>query len=124
MTYSNATKIERLKSRRERLEQQLEAVRQQQRTCESKQKASARKERNRLTYHLGGLVLLAFEKQGRELSDASLLGALLHTVANATPERVGAWEKYGAALLKTQRQTIRESAAAQGYTQSDVKREE
>lgn len=124
MTYSTATKIERLQSRREKLEQELTAIKQQQKTCEAKKKANDRKERNRRAFRLGGLVLLAFETKGKEMSDASLLGALLQVLANATPERIRVCEKYGEALLKSQRKEIRESASAQGYSQKEVQREQ
>ena len=34
--------------------------------------------------------------------------------------KITGWERYGAALLKTQRHEVKESAAAQGFNQTDV----
>lgn len=113
MTYSTATKIEKLQNRREKLEQQLDNIKQQQRTCEAKQKANTRKELNRQKYQLGELVLLAYENRGKKISDTTLLGALLQVIVNATPERVIKWDKIGSSLLISQRQKNKQNTSAQ-----------
>jgi hypothetical protein len=50
-----------------------------------------------------------------------VLGALLQIYNDNEPDRIKSWERYGAGLLKTQRQEVKESASAQSYTQAEVR---
>lgn len=120
MGYTYAQRLDLISQKREKLQQQLASLQNKERQISSRERAIERKELARKKYCLGGLVMLAAEKQNRTLTDEMLLGGLLQIYAEndtATTER---WERFGAALLKSQRHEIKESAAAQGYTQDDV----
>lgn len=123
MGYSYAQRLQVVEQKRQKLERQLTTLRQQEKTLSAHEREIERKELNRKKYRWGGLVHLAEEKQNRTLSDAVLLGALLQVVAENDPNILGRWERYGAGLLRTQRHEIKESAAAQGYTQAGLARE-
>jgi hypothetical protein len=121
MGYSYAQRLQVIEQKRAKLERQLSDLQKKEKTISSREKEITRKEQERKKYKLGGLIILASEKLGRELSDEILLGALLQIYNEIDPNKLRSWERYGAGLLKSQRHEIKESAAAQGFTQSDIR---
>lgn len=92
-------------------------------TISAREREIERKELARQKYCLGALILLAQAKIGGTLSDEFLLGALLQIYNEQESDRLRSWGRYGAGLLKTQRQEVKESAAAQDFPQAEVKAE-
>lgn len=123
MGYSYAQRLDVIAQKREKLERKLADLQQKEKTISAREREIARKEQARQKYRLGGLIVLASEKQGRTLSDEILLGGLLQILSETEPGKLERWERFGAALLKRQRQEVKESAAAQGFTQTDVRDE-
>jgi len=123
MGYTYAQRLNVIEQKRQKLERQLADLERKEKTISAREREIARKEQARQKYRLGGLILLASEKLGSTLSDEALLGALLQIYSEKDDYKLKGWERYGAALLKTQRHEIKESAAAQGFTQSDIKAE-
>ncbi|MBX9721411.1 MAG: conjugal transfer protein TraD [Candidatus Obscuribacterales bacterium] len=121
MGYTYAQRLNVIEQKRQKLERQLADLERKEKTISACEKAIVRKELARQKYRLGGLILLASEKLGRSLSDEVLLGALLQIHTEQEPDKLKSWERYGAGLLKTQRQEVKESASAQGFTQSEVR---
>lgn len=120
MGYSYAKRLEVIEQKRLKLERQLTELNQQGKEISAREREVERKELNRKKYRWGGLIELAGQKKNRSLPDEVLLGALLQVMGvndSATLER---WNKIGETLLKDQRKTVKESAAAQGYTQTAV----
>jgi hypothetical protein len=123
MGYSYAKRLEVIEQKRQKLERQLAELNQQGKEISAREREIQRKELNRKKYRWGGLVELAEQKQNRTLSDEVLLGALLQIMTIKDPATLARWEKTGSGLLQSQRQTIKESASAQGYTQTAVQSE-
>jgi len=123
MGYSYSKRLDVIEQKRQKLEQQLAELNRQGKQISAREREIKRKELNRKKYHLGGLVELAQQKQNRSLSDEVLLGALLQVLKVNDPIALERWRQIGATLLKTQRHEIKESAAAQGFSQVEVKRE-
>jgi len=123
MGYSYAKRLEVIEQKRQKLERQLAELAQQGKQISARERETKRKELNRKKYRWGGLVELAQQTQNREISDETLLGALLQVLKITDQNSLERWRQLGANLLKTQRQTIKESAAAQGYSQVDVRNE-
>lgn len=119
MGYSYAQRLNVIEQKREKLERQLADLQRKQKAISAREREIERKEQAREKYRLGGLVILAREKLGNALSDEILLGALLQIHNEKEADKLKSWARYGAALLKTQRHEVKESAAAQGF--SDVK---
>ncbi|MDD4978498.1 MAG: conjugal transfer protein TraD [Gallionella sp.] len=121
MGYSYAKRLEVIEQKRQKLERQLAELNQQGKEISAREREIQRKELNRKKYRWGGLIELAEKMQNGTLSDEILLGALLQVMGikdSATLER---WGKMGGRLLRSQRQTVKESASAQGYTQIEVR---
>lgn len=123
MSYTYAQRLDVIGQKRAKLEQQLTDLERKEKTITAREREIGRKELARQKYRLGGLILLAQAKIGGTLSDEALLGALLQIYNEQEPDKVRSWERYGAGLLKTQRKEVKESAAAQGFTQIEVKTE-
>ncbi len=120
MGYSYAQRLDVIGQKREKLERRLAELQRKEKTITARERETQRKELARQKYHLGGLVLLAADKQGSSMNDEALLGALLQVFAEGNAETIQRWERYGATLLKKQRHEVKESAAAQGFTQSEI----
>jgi hypothetical protein len=120
MGYSYAKRLEVIEQKREKLERQLAELNQQGKQISAREREIERKQLSRRKFKWGGLVELAGQKQNRTLTDEMLLGALLQVMAIKDPAALARWEKSGADLLKTQRKTVKESASAQGYSQTEV----
>lgn len=123
MGYTYAQRLDVIGQKREKLERQLADLQRKEKTISAREREIERKELAREKYRLGGLILLAAEKQCHTLSDAVLLGGLLQVYAESDAVNLQRWERYGAGLLKSQRHEVKESAAAQGFTQADVREE-
>lgn len=123
MGYTYAQRLNVIEQKRGKLERQLADLERKQKAISAREREIVRKELAREKYRLGGLVILARDKLGNGLSDEILLGALLQVHNETDTERLKSWERYGAGLLKTQRHAVKESAAAQGFTQSEIKGE-
>lgn len=123
MGYSYAQRLQVIEQKRQKLERMVSDLQRKEKTISAHEKEINRKELARQKYRLGGLIILASEKLGRELSDEILLGGLLQIYNEQDPSKLHSWERYGAGLLKTQRHEVKESAAAQGFTQTDVRSE-
>jgi hypothetical protein len=123
MGYSYSKRLEVIGQKREKLERQLAELNQQGKQISARERETKRKELNRKKYKWGGLVELAQQTQNRTISDEVLLGALLQVLKISDQNSLERWQQAGANLLKTQRKTVKESAAAQGYTQVDVRSE-
>ncbi len=121
MGYSYAQRLNVIEQKREKLERQLADLQRKQKAISAREREIERKELAREKYRLGGLVILAREKLGNMLSDEILLGALLQIHNEKEADKLKGWERYGAGLLKTQRHEIKESASAQGFTQSEAR---
>ena len=120
MGYTYAQRLNVIEQKREKLERQLADLERKEKTISAREREIVRKELARQKYRLGGLIVLAAEKQNRTLSDEALLGALLLIYNETAPDTLRSWERYGAALLKSQRHEVKESAAAQGFTQKQI----
>jgi len=116
MGYSYGKRLEVIEQKRQKLERQLSELNQQGKQISARERETKRKELNRKKYRWGGLIELAQQTQNRTISDEVLLGALLQVLKVSDPNSLERWRQAGANLLKTQRQTIKESAAAQGYS--------
>lgn len=123
MSYTYAQRLDVIEQKRAKLERQLEDLQRKEKAITAREREVARKELARQKYRLGGLILLAQSKMGRTLSDEALLGALLQIYNEQGADKIRSWERYGAGLLKTQRQDVKESASAQGFTQVAAWRE-
>jgi Conjugal transfer protein TraD len=123
MAYTYAQRLGVIEQKRAKLERQLADLQRTEKTITAKEREIERKEIARQKYRLGGLILLAQSKIGGTLSDEALLGALLQIYNEQEPDKLRSWERYGAGLLKTQRVEVKESAAAQGFTQDEVRSE-
>lgn len=123
MGYTYAKRLDVIGQKREKLERQLADLQRKEKTISAREREIERKKLAREKYRLGGLILLAAEKQNLTLSDAVLLGGLLQVYAESDGVTIQRWERYGAILLKTQRHEVKESASAQGFTQADVREE-
>lgn len=123
MGYTYAQRLDVIGQKREKLERQLADLQRKEKTISAREREIQRKELAREKYRLGGLILLAAEKQNRTLSDTVLLGGLLQVYAESDAVNLQRWERYGAGLLKTQRHEVKESAAAQGFSQAEVRSE-
>ncbi|WP_035383109.1 conjugal transfer protein TraD [Ferriphaselus sp. R-1] len=123
MGYSYSKRLEVIEQKRQKLERQLVELNQQGKVISARERETKRKEQNRQKYRWGGLIELAGQQKNRTLSDEVLLGALLQVMVVTDAATLERWNKQGAGLLKDQRQSIKESAAAQGYTQADVRSE-
>lgn len=123
MGYTYAQRLQVIEQKREKLGRQLADLGRKEKTISAREREIERKEFARKKYRLGGLIILAAEKQNRTLSDEVLLGALLQIYNEQDADKLHSWERYGAGLLKTQRQEVKESAAAQGFAQSDIRTE-
>ena len=121
MAYTYAQRLEVIEQKRAKLERRINDLQRKEKSITASERAIQRKELAREKYRLGGLILLAQSKVGGELSDEALLGALLQIYNEKESDRVRSWERYGAGLLKTQRQEVKESASAQGFTQAEVR---
>lgn len=121
MGYTYAQRLNVIEQKREKLERQLADLQRKEKTISAREREIERKELARQKYRLGGLILLASEKQNRTLTDEILLGALLQIYNEQDPDKLRSWERFGAGLLKTQRQEVKESAAAQGFNQAEVR---
>ena len=124
MAYTYAQRLDVIGQKRAKLERQLVDLQQKEKTFTAREQEIERKVLARQKYRLGGLILLASQKLGRTLSDEVLLGALLHVYSEHEPDTLRSWERFGAGILKTKRHEVKESAAAQGFTQSDVRAEQ
>lgn len=124
MGYSYAQRLNVIEQKREKLERQLADLQRKQKAISAREREIERKEQAREKYRLGGLVILAREKLGNVLSDEALLGALLQIHNEKEADKLKSWERYGAGLLKTQRHEVKESAAAQGFTQTALSDEQ
>ena len=124
MAYTYAKRLDVIGQKRAKLERQLADLQQKEKTITAREREIERKELARQKYRLGGLVLLAQAKIGRALSDEIILGALLQVYNEQEPDRLRSWERYGVGLLKTQRHEVKESAAAQGFTQAEARSED
>lgn len=120
MGYTYAQRLGVIEQKREKLERQLADLERKEKTISAREREIVRKELARQKYRLGGLVMLAAEKQNRTLSDEVLLGALLQIFADTDADKIRRWERFGAVLLKKQRHEVKESAAAQGFTQQEI----
>jgi hypothetical protein len=123
MAYTYAQRLGVIEQKRAKLERQLTDLQRKEKTITAREREIERKELARQKYRLGGLILLAQSKIGGTLSDEALLGALLQIYNEQEPDKLRSWERYGAGLLKSQRAEIKESAAAQGFTQDEVRSE-
>lgn len=123
MAYTYAQRLNVIEQKRAKLERKLADLQRTEKTITAREREIERKELARQKYRLGGLILLAQAKIGGTLSDEALLGALLQIYNEQEPDKVRSWERYGAGLLKTQRHEVEKSAAAQGFTQAEVKAE-
>ncbi len=123
MAYTYAQRLGVIEQKRAKLERQLADLQRTEKTITAREREIERKELARQKYRLGGLILLAQSKIGGTLSDEALLGALLQIYNEQEPDKLRSWERYGAGLLKTQRAEVKESAAAQGFTQDEVRSE-
>lgn len=123
MSYTYAQRLDVIGQKREKLERQLADLQRKEKVISAREREIKRKELAREKYRLGGLIHLAAEKQKNTLSDAVLLGGLLHIYSETDVVTIQRWERYGAGLLKTQRHEVKESAAAQGFTQTEVSAE-
>lgn len=123
MGYTYAQRLDLVTQKREKLQKQLASLQKQKRNLTARERAVERKELARKKYRLGGLVILAAEKQDNELTDEVLLGGLLQIHAESEAEKLQRWERFGSATLKSQRHEVKESAAAQGFTQVAVEAE-
>ena len=123
MGYSYSRRLEVIEQKREKLERQLAELNQQGKAISARERETKRKELNRKKYKWGGLVELAQQTQNRTISDEVLLGALLQVLKISDQNSLERWQQAGANLLKTQRKTVKESAAAQGYSQVEVRSE-
>ena len=124
MAYTYAQRLNVIEQKRTKLERQLADLQRKEKTISAREREIERKELARQKYRLGGLILLAQSKIGGTLSDEVLLGALLHVYSEHEPDTLRSWERFGAGILKTQRHEVKESAAAQGFSQSEVRSEE
>jgi len=123
MAYTYAQRLDVIGQKRAKLERQISDLQRKEKSITASERAIQRKELAREKYRLGGLILLAQAKVGGKLSDGALLGALLLVYNEKEPDRVRSWERYGAGLLKSQRQEVKESAASQGFSQAEVRSE-
>ena len=123
MAFTYAERLDVIGQKRAKLEMQIRDLQLKEKSITASERAIQKKELAREKYRLGGLILLAQSKVGGELSDEALLGALLLAYNEKEPDRVRSWERYGAMLLKSQRQEVKESAAAQGFSQAEVRSE-
>lgn len=123
MAYTYAQRLNIIEQKRTKLERLLADLQRKEKTIFAREREIERKELARKKYRLGGLVMLASASQGKTLADETLLGGLLQLFTETDTARIQRWEKFGAVLLKTQRIEIKESAAAQGFTQSEVRSE-
>lgn len=124
MGYTYAQRLNVIEQKRAKLEQKLADLQRREKTISAREREIQRKELARQKYRLGGLILLASEKQNRTLSDEILLGGLLQIFTETDTEKIQRWGRFGEALLRKQRQEVKASAAAQGFTQSEVKGED
>ncbi len=122
MSYTYAQRIGVIEQKRAKLERQLADLERKEKSITAREREIERKALARQKYRLGGLILLAQAKMGGALSEEALLGALLQVYNEQEPDRIRSWERYGTGLLKTQRQEVKESAAAQGFTQAEVRK--
>jgi len=120
MSYTYAQRLDVIGQKRAKLERQLADLQRKEKTISAREREIKRKELAREKYRLGGLIHLASGKQNRTLSDEVLLGALLQIFSETEDEKIRRWENFGAALLKTQRHEVKESAAAQGFSKGEV----
>ena len=123
MAFTYAERLDVIGQKRAKLEMQIRDLQLKEKSITASERAIQKKELAREKYRLGGLILLAQSKVGGELSDEALLGALLLAYNAKEPDRVRSWERYGAMLLKSQRQEVKESASAQHFTQAEVRSE-
>jgi hypothetical protein len=123
MAYTYAQRLGVIEQKRAKLERKLADLQRTEKTITAREREIERKELARQKYRLGGLILLAQSKIGGTLSDEALLGALLQIYNEQEPDKLRSWERYGAGLLKTQRSEVKESASAQGYSQTAVESE-
>jgi len=123
MSYTYAKRLDVIGQKRAKLERQLAELQRKEKSITASEREIGRKELARQKYRLGGLILLAQAKIGSTLSDETLLGALLQIYNEKEPDKLRSWERYGAGLLKNQRHEVKESASAQGYTQTEVREE-
>lgn len=123
MGYSYARRLEVIEQKRQKLERQLAELNQQGKVISAREREIERKELNRQKFKWGGLVELAGQKQNRTLPDEILLGALLQVMNIKDTATLERWGKTGGGLLQSQRQTVKESASAQGYTQIEARGE-
>jgi len=123
MAYTYAQRLDVIGQKRKKLERQLADLQQKEKAISASEREIERKKLAREKYRLGGLIILAAEKQNRTLSDAALLGGLLQVYTESDDVNLQRWERYGAGLLKTQRHEVKESASAQGYKQAEVRNE-
>lgn len=123
MGYTYAQRLNVIEQKKQKLERQLADLERKEKTISAREREIERKELARQKYRLGGLIILASEKQGCELSDEILLGGLLQIYNEKEPDKLRSWERYGTGLLKTQRHEVKESAAAQGFNQTEVRAE-
>lgn len=124
MGYTYAQRLQVIEQKRAKLERQIMELQQKEKTITAREREIERKELARQKYRLGGLIMLASGKQNRTLSDEVLLGGLLQILAETDPAKIERWERFGSALLKSQRQALKESASAQGFTQSEAMSED
>ena len=123
MSYTYAQRLNVIEQKKTKLERQLADLARKEKTITAREREIERKELARQKYHLGGLILLAQSKIGSTLSDEALLGGLLQIYNEKEADKLRSWERYGAGLLKSQRQEVKKSAAAQGFTQTEVRKE-
>ena len=123
MGYTYAQRLDLVLQKREKLQQQLASLQKKKKMLTAREQAVERKELARKKYRLGGLVMLAAEKQNNELTDEVLLGGLLQIHSESHADKIQIWKSIGSALLKSQRHEVKESAAAQGFTQVAIEAE-
>lgn len=123
MGYSYTQRLQVIEQKREKMERQIAVLLRKEKAITAREREIGRKELARQKYRLGGLVMLASERLGRTLSDEVLLGAFLQNFNENEPDKLLSWERYGRGLLKAQRCNIKKSAAAQGFTQAEVREE-
>ena len=118
---THAEKLKMLGLKKNKLEQRLTQLIQKEKTLSSVAKKERRAEEEKRKYKLGGLVILALSVSNIEdFDDAEILGALMTCYKNNSPTARLIYKRGGEKILFDNRQSEKQSASAQGFTQNEI----